>query len=300
MHAVDIAYASRRDLCDHVVADDDQLALVIPGPRSSVAEGSPISVRVTASGLPGDAMFDGRTREIRVGSESLLAVVPEAGEQRRLSFLRDWARGAAPTAYRREERLSIARVPAVITLATPAVRRETVQLLDVSERGARISFPEPLARGSLLILEVNTPDGLLSFAASVMWSANASVGLQLCHSFASERAAWANLVASARRSFSERVAASLVPEEPSSEVFEVAPCDMVSFEADEQNESPAATGAYRIVGRRAARSRQVRSEGSADSEGTPQHAEPLADPRECEHDVADDVDDFVIGRIATK
>ena len=265
MHAIDITYASRRDLRDHLLQGDEQLALVVPRSRETLPPGAHVSVRITAQGLAGDAMFEAEAREIRVASGSFMAVVPSRAESRRLAFLRDWACGQESVPHPREERLSVDRIPCVMTLATPAVRREQVKLLDVSARGARVTFSEPLARGSLLILEVQTPQRIESFAASVMWTRDAMIGLQLCMTFAGERAAWTRLVAEMKRQFGESVASSIAPEAPIEEVIELSPEADVEEEPTDE-EGPPATGRYRIVDHERLAQRRQRASDRADDE----------------------------------
>jgi hypothetical protein len=201
MLAIEAFYDSHLHLLDSLIDDDSRTGLCVPG-RHTVEKGAQVLVHVTARGLPGDLMIEG---EVSAESGTEVIVFATRAFEHQLAFLRAWAGGTAANASVREDRLAVARMPCVITLATPVARRESAKLLDVSDHGARIALGEPLARGTMLLLEMRSLEGLESFAASVMWSQNAMVGLQLCHSFPSERSAWARVVSEHRRSYSRRI-----------------------------------------------------------------------------------------------
>jgi hypothetical protein len=173
--------------------------------------GSPILVRVSATGLPTGLFVEGVVAWRRLAPAGAylrgLGVRVLSQHMDRLLFLRRWTHGEVLSVPREHWRFPC-REPVLVSFNS-AGRKATQRFVhgtleDVSERGALLVTPSPLPTGGELYVDIPSVPGA-PFSARVAWSAGTRAGLERVASSATETAA-------AWMQFVERAARAVEPE----------------------------------------------------------------------------------------
>lgn len=219
MYAIERQMTNRAELRQALLDHFPEGGLFVPG-NYDITSGSPVVVRVTASGLSEGVCVEGVVQWRRLAPLGRVAVQGSPGlgvrvlpsQRSRYVFLQRWAEGTLETSGRGD-----VRYPCELAIRLSSLGRHSGGILhgslrEVGSRGAMVTVPTRLSVANIVLLDVTLEEGSHSLPARVVWSREDRAGLRILLERQEERLVWARLFDSVVSAFARRL---VVPRPPS-------------------------------------------------------------------------------------
>lgn len=226
MMAIDVYFESRERLRDHIRDAEPASGLTING-ENALRLGTPVLVRVSARGLPGDVTFEGT---VCSESSSPARVTATPAHRARFEFLCRWAHGTAETVTAREDRLAIPSRLCEVRSALAEPVTDSALMLEVSESGARIAVRRALPASTHVVLAMRSREVITELNATVAWSRNGMAGLSLDRDKPAERDVWLRWVGEQRNALAWSVSSASVRQSEEARIGSYAVVDREAVE----------------------------------------------------------------------